>query len=263
MRLGDSYTDLLAQFDPVSEQIIATDSFIDKSNKVDFPKIAVLSFTQSIIEKYASLKGVEVIDHILSSTGTRPIYSIEYQGNKIAFTLAYIGAPALVAEVEELIARGAEKIVVFGSCGALDGKLVDGHIVIPAEAMRDEGTSYHYAPASDSIFMDEHSVSVLKEVMEEFGYPYIVGKTWTTDAIYRETRDKAELRRKQGCCVVEMECSALIAAAAFRGIKFAQFIYAADNLDADSWEQRGLTMDQGLSQSDVYMQAAFECGIRL
>jgi len=262
MKLSENYTNILREFDGESPAVLSPFDF-GYEVPGGFPDCVVLCFTKSIIEKFASLDGARHIADLGSANGVNPIYAIDYNGTPIAFCLAYIGAPAAAGQLDELIAMGAKKIVVFGSCGALDASLVDGHIVIPAEAMRDEGTSYHYAPASDSIFMDEHSVEVLKDVMDDFGYPYIVGKTWTTDGIYRETRAKVEARKAAGCITVDMECSALMAVTAFRGVKFAQFIYAADNLDAEKWERRGLTMDQGLSRSDIYMQAAFECAVRL
>ncbi len=257
----EKYTNLLNGFDPASPAVISPEDFGYRMD--DFPEMAVLCFTKSIIDKFASLPGARMVCDMGSANGLRPVWAMPYKGREIAFCLAYIGAPAAAGQLDELIAFGARKIVVFGSCGVLDRELADGHIIIPESAMRDEGTSYHYAPASDEIAMDPASVRALREVMEEFGYPYFVGKTWTTDALYRETRAKVAARRAAGCCVVDMECSALIAVAQFRKAKFAQFLYAADNLDAENWQQRGLTMDQGLARSDIYMQAAFECAMRL
>lgn len=66
--------------------------------------------------------------------------------------------------------------------------------------------------------------------------------------------------KKQGCIAVEMECSASLAVAAFRGIPIIQFFYGADSLDAEQWEIRDLT-DYGISYGDKYMAIALECGI--
>ena len=41
--------------------------------------------------------------------------------------------------------------IFFGSCGVLDERLTEGHIIVPTEAYRDEGTSYHYMPAGDYV----------------------------------------------------------------------------------------------------------------
>ena len=50
-----------------------------------------------------------------------------------------------MAGFEEVVAMGAKKFVLFGSCGVLDDEKVKDHIIIPVSAVRDEGTSYHYA----------------------------------------------------------------------------------------------------------------------
>ena len=95
--------------------------------------------------------------------------------------------------------------------------------------------------------------------MSRHKIPYVVGKIWTTDAIYRETSEAIEERKKQGCIAVEMECSASLAVAKFRNIPIIQFFYGADNLDSDKWEIRYL-MDYGLRLCDKYMTIALECG---
>ncbi|HEX6488563.1 MAG TPA: purine-nucleoside phosphorylase, partial [Candidatus Dormibacteraeota bacterium] len=75
--------------------------------------------------------------------------------------------------------------------------------------------------------------------------PYEVGKTWTTDAPYRETRGKVANRRAEGCLTVEMEAAALIAVARFRGVRLAQVIYAGDSLASEVYDHRG--WDKNLS----------------
>ena len=76
--------------------------------------------------------------------------------------------------------------------------------MIPTEAYRDEGTSYHYIESADYI----KKLSIVAEFFESKKLPYILGKTWTTDSFYRETEGNIEKRKKDGCISVEMECSA-------------------------------------------------------
>lgn len=227
-----------------------------------FPKVAVSTFSRAIVEKYACMEGVTEIAHFTTSNGDVPIYRLCYNGTDIAFYMSFPGAPAAAILFEEIIAMGAEKLVMFGSCGVLDRSIADGHLIIPTAAIRDEGTSYHYAPSSEEIELQPESVRALTGVMQALQYPFVQGKTWTTDALYRETEDKIEERRRQGCIVVEMECAAMAAIADFRGVRFAQFLYAADNLDAPQWEPRGLTL-HGMSNAETYMAAAFECALQL
>ena len=73
-----------------------------------------------------------------------PVYKIRYKNTDIAFYLSRVGAPARVAGFEEVVAMGAKKFVLFGSCGVLDDHKVKENIIIPVSAIRDEGTSYHY-----------------------------------------------------------------------------------------------------------------------
>lgn len=179
-----------------------------------------------------------ILGEITSANGVSPIYKIIYEGEPVAIFKAWVGAPACVSVFEEVIAMGLNKLVLFGSCGVLNHEIADGHIIVPTSAVRDEGTNYHYLPASNEIELDGECIKIVEGVLKKLNYPYVIGKTWTTDGVYRETKVKVEKRKKQGCICVEMECSAMAAAAKFRNVKFAQFLYAADNLDSVNWQLR-------------------------
>ena len=164
--------------------------------------------------------------------------------------------------MKKIIAMGAKKYVLFGSCGVLDDDKVKDNIIVPVSAVRDEGTSYHYIAPSPEIEADTHSVQVLESVLRNCGLSYIKGKTWTSDAIYRETISVIQERRQEGCLVVEMECASMLAVAKYRHIPFVQFLYGADNLSSDTWEIRDLNL-YGLNYAEKYMVLAFECGLAL
>lgn len=235
----------------------------DSTKKVvGFPDICVSTFSKNILDKFISMDGVVKIAAIYSANGESPVYKIRYGGKEIAFYMSLVGAPACVAGFEEVIAMGAKKFVLFGCCGVLKDNLVGSRIIVPASAVRDEGTSYHYLPASDEIEADSGSNNVLVSCLEKYNIPYVKGKVWTTDAIYRETVDKIEERKKEGCLAVDMEYSAMLAVARFRNIPFIQFLYGADSLTNDVWEPRDLS-SYGLSDSERYMALAFECGLSL
>ena len=113
-----------------------------------------------------------------------------------------------------------------------------GHPVVVSAALRDEGTSYHYLAPSRLVEVAPAVVEVVEEVLEASGVPFTTGTTWTTDAVYRETRDKVALRRAEGCITVEMEAAALLAVAQFRRVLLGQLLYAADSLAGDAWDHR-------------------------
>jgi uridine phosphorylase len=149
-----------------------------------------------------------------------------------------MGAPMAAAFMEEVIAKGGRKFIVFGSCGLLAGDLPPGSIIIPDKARRDEGTSYHYAPAADYIKLK--NAYYLAGLLNGLEIPHVLGGIWTTDALYRETKNNAAHRRAEGCIAVDMECSALQAVCDFRGCELYQFVYAEDSLVEDNWDPRNM-----------------------
>ena len=228
----------------------------------DFPKICVSTFSENIIQKFASLDNTVKIAELYTANGATPVYKIRYKDNDIAFYMSRVGAPACVAGFEEAAAMGAEKFVLFGSCGVLNDEKVRDKIIIPTSAVRDEGTSYHYVAPSAEINADETSVQILENVLKNCGYQYIKGKTWTSDAIYRETIPIINERKQEGCIAVEMECAAMLAVSQYRKIPFIQFLYGADDLSSDKWDIRDLTL-HGLTNAEKYMLLAFECGLMM
>lgn len=224
-----------------------------------FPEVCITTFSESMIKDFVGSNTVRIIANLFSANGTIPVYEINYADKKMGLFLSRVGAPACAAGLEEIIALGAKKVIQFGCCGILNQSIADGKIIVPSSAVRDEGTSYHYFSGSEEISADGLSNDIVVQYLSRHKIPYVVGKIWTTDAIYRETSEAIEERKKQGCIAVEMECSASLAVAKFRNIPIIQFFYGADNLDSDKWEIRDL-MDYGLRLCDKYMTIALECG---
>lgn len=227
-----------------------------------FPEVCVTTFSEGIVQDFAARSKAKPIASLYSANGPIPVYEIEYKNQKMGLFLSRVGAPACAAGLEEIIALGARGIVQFGCCGILSQSQADGKIIIPSSAVRDEGTSYHYLPPSEEIHAAPSSMDLAIQCLKSHGIPYVVGKVWTTDAIYRETRTLIEARKAQGCIAVEMECSASLAVADFRNIPILQFLYGADTLDAVQWDMRDLT-DYGISCGSRYMAIALECGLTL
>jgi len=96
---------------------------------------------------------------------------------------------------------------------------------------------------------------VLATLLAERSIPFVTGRAWTTDAIYRETRDRVDRRRAEGCIAVDMEASAFMAVARYRGISFAQLLYAGDTLAGAQWDERGW-MGHGDLRTNLFELAA-------
>lgn len=167
-----------------------------------------------------------------------PMY--RYKGTNIGIIKTTVGAPATAMLIEEVaVGYDCKNFILFGSCGSLDKTISPGKLIIPTSAYRDEGFSYHYIEPSDYIDIPMHQK--LEEIFKKLKINYLKGKTWTTDAFYRETTSNLQKRKSEGCIVVEMEISACQAVSTFRGYNFYPFLYRGDNLDAKTWEESYLS----------------------
>jgi uridine phosphorylase len=111
-------------------------------------------------------------------------------------------------------------------------------------------------PASD--YIEIKTADKLSDIMTEVKLPHVKGKTWTTDAFFRETQNNMLKRKAEGCLTVEMECASVMAAGQFRGVGVYQYLYAQDNLDATEWEIRSLGSETPLSEDEKYMLIALD-----
>ena len=252
---------LLEEFDRSKKAIIDPEMIVTKLE--DFPEITVSCFSKHLFQSVLSLFDARQIAEIRSAVGLNPVYRVEYKGKAFALFQSYVGEPLCVGEYEDLMAMGSKRLILLGNCGVLDKSIEDCGIIIPTYAIRDEGTSYHYAEASDRIAVNKKYREEFKKVLSACGYPYVEGITWTTDAPYRETRDKVNRRKAQGAICVEMECAGMQAACDFRGTEFFQFFYAGDNLDHSSWEPRSLSGEARLDDKTKIMLLAFELGLKI
>lgn len=252
---------MLYDFDEAKEAVINPENLIDKIENI--PEVAIACFSKSLFDKIVEGAKCMPIGKISNTNGKKTIYEIEYNGKRLVLFMIGVGAPVAVGDIEDLHAMGCKKFIIFGNCGVLDKNIDDCSIIIPTEAIRDEGTSYHYMPASEKITVNKKYVSEFKEILDQFGYSYTEGMTWTTDAFYRETRKKVDARIEMGVKTVEMECSALQAVCDFRELDLFMFFYAGDNLDLPEWDERSLSGDVKLDEKSRIAILALELGCRI
>lgn len=241
----------IIEFDPSREAIIEPSQNIDP---IDAPECCVICFFQDVLEQVISENNAKVIVDINWEDGHHRLYEIEHNVKRLAFFHPGVGSPIAAGILEEMIAYGCKKFIACGGAGVLDKDLAVGHLMVVNKAVRDEGTSYHYLPPSREVNANTIVVSLINSVLTERGLPFITGKTWTTDAPYRETRSRMLKRREEGCLMVEMESSALIAVSEFRGVPFGQILYGGDDLSGDEWDHRGWT-----SRQDIRRQLFWLC----
>lgn len=230
----------LLEFDPEGVAVLEPTEVMRGKYQRPIPERVVMCFYSEILDSLPN--DAQQVGELVAAHGRHPIWSLRRHGHDIAVFHPGVGAPLAAGFLEEAIALGARKVVACGGCGTLSPDVRAGDIVLPSAAVRDEGTSFHYAPPSRVIDADAGALAVAKAVLEQRGQPFSVGKVWTTDAIYRETRSKVQRRLDEGCLVVDMEASAFFAVARFRGVQFAQLLYGGDDLSGEQWADRNWTV---------------------
>ena len=253
---------LLHEFDPAESAIFDPNRVFAPVEGM--PKVAVSCFSYVTFERMLALfPEAEVITELKTASQRYPVYKVHYRDVELALYMSAVGAPVCVGQQEELYALGVECPVLFGTCGVLDRNIADCAVILPTVAMRDEGTSYHYAPPGDEIAVNVHHGRLFLDLIAELKLPCITGKCWTTDSMYRETREKTARRKAAGCICVDMECASVAAVAQFREKEALHFFYAADNLDCAEWDERSLSNFANLDEKDRIALLALEAARRI
>jgi uridine phosphorylase len=243
----------ILDFDGEPEAILEPRKLIDPLPTM--PTHGVICFFHDVIAHFMSMGLAQEITALGSEMGRHPVYVHEVLGQRVALFHPGVGAPLAAGLLEEVIALGCRNFVACGGAGVLRRNLAQGHLVVPTAAVRDEGTSYHYLPPGRESLPSPAAVVAIEAVLQRRNVPYLLGKTWTTDAIYRETRARMMRRREEGCVTVEMEAAALFAVAQFRGVHLGQILYCGDNLDGDEWDSREWQQNWGVRETLVELAA--------
>lgn len=231
----DSVSYPILEYDPAPEALIEPSKVIRPR---DVPEHCVICFFQEVIDRVVAEHGAALLARNKWEDGPHPLYEIAHQGRRLAFFHPGIGGPLAAGLLEEMIAWGCKKFIACGGCGVLEKEIAVGHLILVTSAVRDEGVSYHYLPPAREVLAGEAGVEALAQTMDRQGVSYRRGKTWTTDAPYRETAAKVALRRQEGCVTVEMEAASFLAVAEFRGVPFGQVLYGGDDLSGVEWDHR-------------------------
>lgn len=222
---------------PLNEPLEAGSAVIEPSSRFpekQLPARCILCFFEEVFE---GLSSDALLERPGSAVGPQAIYWV---GPETVACYPGVGGPRAAAVMEELIALGCQRFVLCGGAGALADQPV-GSVVLVSAALRDEGTSSHYLQPSALVATQGLALRRCRRRLQELGIEYQEGLSWTTDALYRETPGRMQLRRRQECLTVEMELAALLAVAQFRGVSLVPLLYCGDRLDASGWDFRAWT----------------------
>lgn len=147
-----------------------------------------------------------------------------------------MGAPMAAMLLEQLIALGARRFIYLGFCGALATTYRVGDGFIPMQAIREEGTSYHYLPPEVASTASPHLNALLQARATAHSFAVKQGTIWTTDAPYRETAKKIARFQKAGVHTVDMEMAALFAVAHYRNCDVSALLLVSDECYHPTWQ---------------------------
>jgi uridine phosphorylase len=145
------------------------------------------------------------------------LFTFPLAGQTVGIIGCVVGAPFAVLVAEELFACGCRFLLNLTSAGQINAAGPTPYFVVIDRALRDEGTSYHYAAPAEFAEADPQLVAKAADALKQAGLPVLVGASWTTDAPFRETAEAIAAARAKGVLAVEMEAAALYTFARARG----------------------------------------------
>jgi uridine phosphorylase len=206
--------------------------------------VVLAAFQPALHRTLVALTGAKPATHWLEPRRF-PLAHGTAGGQPVSVILLPVGAPWAVMICEELIEIGAKTIIAAGAAGSLQDTAPVGSLVVPTRAIREEGTSYHYAPPEREAVPSSDLAGALAAGCRERGIEPLTGVNWSTDAPFREMRRKVERFAARGVLSVDMEASAMFVLGAVRGVEVASLFIVSDEL-FHPW--RPAFFDEGYAQ---------------
>lgn len=230
----------ILEFDDSKVATLNPTSFMEQPFKTDK---MIITFFPEVIDELAADGKITLERRI---DGENPVLIYRFLDDDILITLGQVGCPACAGHLDLFHAMGVTHVMFCGGGGVLDKNIEVGQILVVDGAIRDEGFSYHYIEPSKYIYINPEITEKITQYLDKHSISYIQGLTWTTDAIFRETREKVVRRKEEGAKIVEMEQAGCIAVSQFRGFKYGALIYGGDDVSQDEWSKRSWRSRKGI-----------------
>lgn len=147
-----------------------------------------------------------------------------------------IGGPVTAVLVENLAYWGVKKIISIGLGSSLQKEIQIGDTILVEKAIRDEGTSYHYEEANKYAYVSNDLLFKISNLLQEKNISCYVGPIWTTDAIYRETKEEVSEFQKENVLAVDMESASLYTVGKYCNLSYLSIIGISDSIASLTWE---------------------------
>lgn len=138
------------------------------------------------------------------------LYTFKSNGLTLGILGCVVGSAYAVLVAEQLFVSGCQLLISITSAGIIN-PIEGSDFIIITESLRDEGTSFHYLPANEKSEIDSIVLNQLAPILSDPTLFVSKGKSWTTDAPYRETQSSINQAKSLGITAVEMEAAALYA----------------------------------------------------
>jgi uridine phosphorylase len=160
------------------------------------------------------------------------MFAIDVEDQPCGVIPRTIGGPYAVLIAEQLAESGTEVIVGLTSAGRVARDLPLPCLVVVTQAIRDEGTSYHYLPAAKEVDCpSSRLIAPLEQELCATEWSVRRGKVWTTDAPYRETHAQLSRWSNEKVLAVEMQAASLFAFGAARGVNVLSVAMVSNAVD--------------------------------
>jgi len=152
-----------------------------------------------------------------------------YKGKRVTVGNGGYYSPDTAFVTELLAEGGVEYLIRLGSCGAMDPKINVGDLIIADELLRGDGATPYYV---DEKFIPKTDSALTKNIKTFFEKDSVVhqGKVWTTDALFRETKEVVNTYIDKGAIGVDMVSGTFVTVANTYKKKSAALLCVSDNL---------------------------------
>ncbi len=152
-----------------------------------------------------------------------------YKGKKVTVGNGGFYAPDSALATELLCAGGINTFIRLGSCGALKKEINIGDYVLVTDVLRGDGTTGYYVDDDFQPKVSSDLNAALEGVFKSGGTVY-KGGIWTTDAIFRETKEIVNPYIEKGAIAVDMVTSPFVTIANLNQRKVGAICAVSDNL---------------------------------
>jgi purine-nucleoside phosphorylase len=158
------------------------------------------------------------------------LYTFSLGEFRIGIIGCAVGASFAVLIAEQLFVSGCDTLISVTSSGTINEFRDNLDYILIKEAVRDEGTSYHYLPPDEKSVISATLLDTLNKKLLPKVANVKIGESWTTDAPYRETTLAIEKMKAAGIDVVEMEAAALYAFAKAKNKRVICFAHITNSM---------------------------------